>query len=326
MRNGLFADSPPFTQFIMLLFTMMACFLLLMLVGILLAPLIFGIPLVELMNSISGVGTDQNLNLMRYVQVLQHIGLFIVPAFLAAYLFSGNTIGYLRMSRPTFETRTLSELNPEGKPMKWFGAALLLTLAAIPLINLLVALNEMIVFPESMAGLEQRMKIAEETAQQLVKLFLNVDHIGGMFFNIFMIAILPALGEELIFRGLIQKIFLRWTGNVHVAIIVTGFLFSLMHMQFYGFFPRWLLGVIFGYLLVWSGTLWLPIFAHFVNNAVAVFLSYLIHKEVIPKGIEDIGANSTDIPVTIVATAVCVWLLWKMYRSRTNYNLKISIQ
>ena len=320
MRKGLFEDSPPFTQLVMLLFSMVTCFLLLSLTGMLLASLIQGVPFVELMNSISGVNALQNLNLMRYMQILQHVDLFIIPAFFAAYLFSGNAIGYLCLSRTRIlndETRFAAR--QPLKPALWFGAVLLLMLAAMPLINLLIALNEMIVFPESMAALEQRLRFAEEVVQQTVKLFLNVDHAGGMLFNIFMIAMLPAFGEELIFRGVIQKIFVRWTGNIHVAIIVTGFLFSLFHLQFYGFFPRWILGVMFGYLMVWSGTLWLPVFAHFVNNAVAVFLSYLIHTGMISEGIEEIGANRTDIPVTIAATVICAWLLWKMYRSRMNY-------
>jgi len=302
---------------------MVTCYLLFTFTGMLLASLILGIPFIELMNSSSGVNALQNLNLMRYVQVLQHIGLFIIPAFFAAYLFSGNATGYLRLRK----IRTLNgdALN-KVKPAIWFGAVLLLMLAAIPFINLLAALNEMIVFPESMSGLEQRLRFAEETAQQIIKLFLNVDHAGGMLFNIFMMAILPALGEELIFRGVIQKIFIRWTGNIHVGIIITGLLFSLFHFQFYGFFPRWLLGIMFGYLMVWSGTIWLPVFAHFVNNVVAVFLSYLIHQGTISETIEEIGANQTDIPVTIAATAICAWLLWKIYRSRMNYDLSFTLK
>jgi len=268
--------------------------------GVLFAPLVLGIPITELLNAFNDGGTVQNLNLMRYFQVLQGIGLFIVPAFFAAYLFSGTATGYLGLKQSASVT--------------WYGATLLLMLVAMPCINLLAALNEMIVFPQVLSGLEQRLKDFEKAAQQITKLFMEVNSAGGMFFNIFMIALLPALGEELIFRGLLQKIFVRWTGNVHVAIIITGFLFSLMHMQFYGFFPRWLLGIMFGYLLVWSGTMWLPIFAHFVNNAVAVFLSYLIYKGIISEEIENFGTAGSDIPVILLATAVCGWLLWKMYR------------
>ena len=299
MQKGLFSGSSPFNQLIMLGFCMVTCFLLLMFAGILFAPLVLGVSFTEVFNGISKGEMEQNLNLMRYLQTLQGLGLFIIPAFFAAYLFSGKAFGYFGLQRAT--------------SAKWFWATLLLMLAAIPCINLMAALNEMIVFPKCLAGLEQRFKDFEETAQQATKLFLHVDGIGGMFINIFMIAILPALGEELIFRGLLQKILAKWTGNIHIAIIVSGFLFSLMHLQFYGFLPRWLLGVMFGYMLVWSGTIWLPIFAHFVNNAVAVLFSYMINNGVIPEEVEEFGASFSEIPITIVTTAIAVWVLWKMY-------------
>ena len=288
----------------MLLFSMVVSFLLFTFVGILFAPLILNIPLDELMTTLYGNGAGQNLNLMRYMQILQGIGLFIIPAFFAAYLFSGNAIDYMSLRKTA--------------SAKWFVMVLLMALAAIPCINLIGLLNEMIVFPKSLAGLEQQLKAYEDAAQQVTKLFLGVDHISGMFFNIFMMAILAALGEELIFRGVLQKILIRWTGNIHAGIIISGFIFSLIHMQFYGFFPRWLLGAMFGYMLVWSGTLWMPIFAHFVHNTMAVILSYMIHKGTVPEEVETFGANWGDIPVTIVATIICVWLFWKMYQNRNQ--------
>ena len=312
MIKGLFAKSSPFSQLIVLAFIMMAFFLLFLLMGILLAPLVLGISVSDVMNIFSNSTAAQYLNLLRYMQVLQGIGLFIVPAFFAAHLFSGTLD-----SSPKLTATDYLRLK-QTAPSKSFGTVLLLMLAAIPCINLLASLNEMIVFPKSLSGLEQWLKDFEEAALQLTELFLKVDHAGGMLFNVFMIALLPALGEELIFRGLLQKIFTRWTGSIHIAIVITGFLFSLMHMQFYGFFPRWLLGVMFGYLLVWSGTLWIPIFAHFVNNATAVCVSYMIHKEMIPEKIEEFGSAWHDIPVTIVATAICAWLLWKMYKIRIS--------
>ena len=302
MLKGLFADTSPFTQLIMLIFSMITCCLLFMTIGMLLIPLLLGIPFVELRNIIVNGEMIQHLNLMRYMQILQSINLFIVPAFFAAYLFSRNVTGYLGFRQSVFA--------------KWFGAVFLIMFAAMPCINLLIKLNEMIVFPESLAGLEQYLKDFEESARQTTELFMSVDHAGGLIFNIFMIAILASIGEELIFRGLLQKILTRWMGNVHVAIIVTGFLFSLMHMQFYGFFPRWLLGILFGYLFVWSGTIWIPIFAHFVNNTVTVIILYLIRKGTVSEEMDVFGSSWGDIPVTIVATAICGWLMWGMYRSR----------
>ena len=300
MRKALFAEYPPFTQLIMAAFTMVSCGLFFTFIGILFAPLVLDISMSDLMNMISTGKISQNLYLMRYLQSLQGITLFIIPALFIGYLFSGNVAGYFGLC----QTVTI----------KWFLASVLLTVAAIPCINLLGALNEMIILPDRLSGLEQKFRELEDAAQEITKLFLNVDNIGGMFFNIFMMALLPALGEELIFRGVLQKIFIRWAGNIHVAIIITGFVFSLFHMQFYGFFPRWLLGIIYGYLLVWSGTIWIPIIAHFANNALIVTVSYLIRKGHISEEIEFFGASWSDIPITIVALALCIWLLWKMHK------------
>ena len=307
MLKGLFADSSPLTMLVMLVFTMLVCFLLFMFTGMLLAPFLFGISVDEIA---AGHDADNRLNAMRYMQILYHVSVFIVPAFIAAYLFLGsakrpNVIGYFELER------TIS--------IRWFIATLLLMFAVIPFINLLAAFNEMIVFPESLARLEQWFKNSEESARQSTKLLLIVDNAGGVFFNIFMIAMLPAIGEELIFRGVLHNIFVKRTGNVHVAIIITGFLFSAMHLQFYGLFPRWLLGVMFGYLLVWSGSIWAPIFAHFVNNAVIVCISFLTNKEIISEEIKTFGANWADIFVTILATSVCAGLLWIMYRKSKIY-------
>jgi len=309
MQKGLFDNSSPFVQLVMLAFVMMVCLLLSMLAGILFAPLLPGVSVSELLNAGSDGFTEGGLNLLRYMQVFHGIGLFIAPAFLAAWMFSRNPLQYLgfgfQVSGSRFQVSGFR-----------FFATFLLMLAAMPCINLLVTLNEMITFPEILSGLEHRLKSFEETARRTVELFLKVDAIGGLFFNIFMIAVLPAIGEELIFRGVLQKILIRWTGSVHAGIVVSGLLFSMMHMQFYGFFPRWILGVMFGYLLVWSGTMWLPIFAHFVNNATIVFLYYLIHNGVISDRIEDFGAAGSELPATVLATAFCGWLLWIMYRNR----------
>ena len=107
-----------------------------------------------------------------------------------------------------------------------------------------------------------------------------------------MIAIIPAIGEELLFRGVIQRIFTRWTRSNHWGIWIAAILFSALHMQFYGFVPRMLLGVLFGYLLVWSGSMWLPIIAHFLNNALAVIAMYMIDKELISPKVEEFGSTS----------------------------------
>jgi membrane protease YdiL (CAAX protease family) len=301
MRKGLLGETAPFVQLIFALLTMMVCGLLLPFAGLLLAPLLFDIPLPDVFTILQNGNYDGYLDLLRYTQLLSSLSTFIIPALFLGYLFAGNTGDYYGIRY--------------AAPGKWFIAALLVMLTAIPLINLLVWLNEMIVLPDSFSRLEQQFRASEDAARKITELLINVDNPGGLFFNIFLMAVLAALGEELIFRGMVQKMLTRWTGNVHIAVVVTGFLFSMMHMQFYGFLPRWLLGVMFGYMLVWSGSVWLPVFAHFVNNALVVVAGYMTHKDYLPEDIGNYGASWTDIPVTLISSAICAWILWKMHRS-----------
>jgi len=127
---------------------------------------------------------------------------------------------------------------------------------------------------------------------KLTELLLNVHTLATLVFNVFLIAVIPALGEELFFRGAVQGI-LRQKMNVKVAIWITAILFSAIHMQFYGFFPRMLLGAFFGYLLFWSENLWLPIVAHFTNNGIAIIFYYLKNNGYKVQDIDTIGTGYT---------------------------------
>ena len=109
--------------------------------------------------------------------------------------------------------------------------------------------------------------------------------------NLLMVAVLAAVGEELIFRGILVKLFREWTGNIHLAVIIPALLFSTLHLQFYGFFGRLALGIILGYLFVWSGSLWVPIAVHFLNNAMAVIVSSLDHRGLISTDLESFGSS-----------------------------------
>jgi hypothetical protein len=148
----------------------------------------------------------------------------------------------------------------------------------------------------------------------MVDKFMKVESISGLMFNIFMIAVLPALGEELMFRGVIQRIFTNWTKNYHWGIWITAFLFSAMHLQFYGFLPRMMLGAMFGYLLVWTGTMWVPILAHFVNNTMGVMGYFLINKGVITRDVEELGTGKEQLPLAIFSVISVSYLLYLIYR------------
>ena len=117
-----------------------------------------------------------------------------------------------------------------------------------------------------------------------------------------------------VFRGVFQRLFSELFKNIHWGIIVSAALFSAMHMQFYGFIPRMLLGVIFGYLLIWSGSLWIPIAAHFVNNAFGVIYYYLYYNGTVGNGLQTEGTGSNDQLLVIVSIVCLVILLVLFFR------------
>ncbi len=301
MVTTAFRGMHPFAQLMFSLFVMVASVLVFMVAGIIVAIPFFGFA--NLMNSMSpaGLNSPESINFLKYFQVIQSIGLFVVPPFILGLLYHGNIKEYLQINRST----------------RWqsYLLATLCLLMVIPVINSLGELNGQMKFPESLAGLEKWMRSMEDSATLMVEKFMKVETISGLMFNIFMIAVLPALGEELMFRGVIQRIFSNWTKNYHWGIWITAFLFSAMHMQFYGFLPRMALGAMFGYLLVWTGTMWVPILAHFVNNTMGVLGYYFINKGVITKDVEEIGTGNEQVPLVLFSLVAVGFLLFSIYRS-----------
>lgn len=218
---------------------------------------------------------EQNLALM---QIIQSFGVFILPSVLVAY----------------FCTESVRQGLQWKLRKKWslYFLVTLLILSAIPAINLLAWLNEQLVFPPFMSGIEQWFRTAENNAKAITESMLQTSNLWGLAFNLLLVAVLPALSEEIFFRGALQKILHSWRGAV-VAIWIVAFVFSAIHMQFYGFVPRMLLGAMFGYLVYWSGGLGLAIWAHFVNNAIAVTFHYLQSNYYTQFPLDTIGSGKT---------------------------------
>ncbi|MBL4624245.1 MAG: CPBP family intramembrane metalloprotease [Flavobacteriales bacterium] len=167
----------------------------------------------------------------------------------------------------------------------------LVVIAVLPFVNFTQEINKMMILPEWLNGMEAWMKAQEKSTEIIVRAFLNSTSVFALLGNILVMAIIPAIGEELCFRGVMQKLFGKMFNNPHVAIWVTAAIFSAIHMQFYGFIPRMLLGAMLGYLYHWSGSLWLAILAHLINNGFAVVLSYLIGTGNISPEVENIGSS-----------------------------------
>ena len=147
--------------------------------------------------------------------------------------------------------------------------------------------NQNIVFPEALSGLEEKLKALEDTLAKTSEFITNFDNAGQLLLGLVVVAIIPGIGEEFVFRGLIQNHVYGISKNIHVAIWVSALLFSLFHMQFYGLVPRMLLGALFGYLYYFSGNIIYPIIAHFFNNGFTLVMLYLFQQNIVEYNIED---------------------------------------
>jgi membrane protease YdiL (CAAX protease family) len=296
-----FRGMKPFSQLMFSAFIMVASLLVFMILAMIVAIPFFGMDILMGGMTASGIDTPEGLAFLKYFQVVQSIGLFVVPPLVLAWFYHGNINEYLLLNKTT---TLLSYLY-----------AVLAVLMLIPLINFMGEINSQMKFPESLSGIENWMRTMEDAAEMMVKKFMKVENISGLLFNIFMIAVLPAIGEELMFRGVIQRILTNWSKNYHWGIWITAFLFSAMHMQFYGFLPRMALGAMFGYLLVWSGTMWVPILAHFANNTMGVIGYYLIDKGTISKDVEEWGTGTEQFPLVLLSLVTTGLLLFLIYRN-----------
>ena len=230
-------------------------------------------------------GGSQTTESLKWLQLCQTLGTFLLPPIICAWIWDENRkpFRWLKMDQKVGWTSVV-----------W---AIGIMVLAIPAINLLADLNSRVDLPESLDFIEQIFRRQEDAAAGLTERFLKADNVWGLLISIGLLAFLPALSEELSFRGTLQQILGRnqvKESRVHIAIWVTAFVFSAIHLQFYGFVPRLLMGALFGYVFVWSGSLWGPIVMHFTNNGFAVLFYYLFERNDAGKSYADtIGAGTT---------------------------------
>jgi uncharacterized protein len=307
-----FRGMHPFTQLIFAVFVILVCFLIFLVGSIVVAIPVFGLGSINSIPTINDLSNPDSIKFLKYFQVVQSIGLFIIPPIIIAWMFQGKIAEYLLLN----------------KKVLWSSALLVIILIffANPAINYVGGLNAKMIFPDWLSWMEDWMRSTEDKATELTEAFLNVKTTSGFVFNLFMIGFLPAIGEELLFRGVIQKIFTNWTKSAHLGIWISAIIFSFLHLQFYGFLPRVLLGVMFGYLLVWSGSMWLPVLAHFVNNAAAVSAMWLISQNKIDPSIEDIGATPDSLYIAVISVILSFTVLWLIKRQGGVHEITQSAE
>jgi membrane protease YdiL (CAAX protease family) len=176
-------------------------------------------------------------------------------------------------------------------------------------------------FPDFMSSFEQWARQQENALMEVTRFLTSFSTTGDFFLGLVVIAVIPGIGEELVFRGLIQNELHRGTKNIHVAIWVSAILFSAMHMQFFGFVPRMLLGALFGYLYHWSGNLLVPMLAHFFHNGLTLVFIYAYQQGV--TSVDPESNEAAPLPIVLGCTLAGVGLLY-YFRKLYQANYKAS--
>ena len=195
---------------------------------------------------------------------------------------------------------------------------ILLPLALFSLYPLMVLLTQMmdkINLPEFLTGLD-------ENALESMSRLLTMDNITELMINIFLIGIIPGIGEELLFRGIIQKELFSFFKNYHLAIWVTALIFGVFHFQIVGFPSKMIIGLVLGYSYYYSANLLVPMFLHALNNSLATVSFYIFKAQ------QDIPSSTTDnisVWPAIAATCIFFWLL-KNIQSLSLLNADIDEQ
>lgn len=300
MLKPYFEDSKPAGKLLGFVFVMFFMVFVWNSIGILLVRAFWDIDLSDpgVMPSLTEPGLQ---GAYQFWMFCNHAGL-ICTAFVFARLASMKTTGYLLLREPP--------------KFGFIVGAIALMLLSWPMVNWLIEFNASMSLPESMGGIEESMQAMEQQAQDKFAAMQQGSTFYNLLLNIFLIALLPAIGEELGFRAIVQKLFAQWTKSIHWGIWLAALTFSFIHFQFYGFLPRMLLGALFGYLLIWSGTIWVPIAVHFFNNAATLTVQWLVQQDIISKEVGEFGTGGSIAILTISTVLFTTVLIYYRKNSR----------
>ncbi len=250
---------------------------------------------------------EQHYGFLKLMQALQTVIVFIVPAFIGFILFYDKTEYHFPGKRPL--------------TLVFILIAISIMIFSQSFISWTAWLNQQVNFSEGWKWLGDWIMQSENQAKEMTEVMLKSTGFTDTLVTVVIIAVLPAFGEEIFFRGILQREFKRLFNNAHLAIFITALLFSAFHMQFLTFLPRLVLGIILGYLLLYSENLWVPIAAHFVNNFMAVMLYLHYSKDKIDESILDTQDGNVSWIHAAISFIIIISLILasrKIYKLNTN--------
>ena len=218
------------------------------------------------------------------VVLVRHMGLltmlpteqvlaFIVPAIAAMAIFYRRPLHVMCLDRAPQWTAIL--------------VVVAFYIVSLPAMNWLVDLNASMSLPEGLSKLEQLLRSLEDSAADATLQLLDITSIGQLIATVAVVGFMAGLSEEIVFRGAMLRTMQDSRLGTHAVVWIVAIVFSAIHLQFYGFLPRMILGLWLGYLLVWTRSLWVPIIAHTLNNSTVVVLSYLANQGVVEENFGD---------------------------------------
>ncbi len=217
------------------------------------------------------------------------------------------------------ERKSMKDFNwRKFPPLKTLSIIFLIQICFIPLSGRIQNLNENMDLPAFLEPIERFMKSMEDNLTELTEFITTFNSNTQLLAALIIIAVFAGVGEELVFRGIVQRKFYIAFKNPHLAIWLSAFIFSAIHLQFYGFFPRMLLGAMFGYFYFWTGNLWVPILGHIFNNGLALILIHLVHLKKVSPDLEKL--NIIPLPILLVFSALFASLIYYLTNSKNFEN------
>ncbi|GGK74504.1 lysostaphin resistance A-like protein [Rufibacter glacialis] len=266
--------------------------------GMLLVKVVFGYGLMEITNMLARPADypDSRSALVLFQGVVHLVG------------FTGASLAFLRIYVPG------AALYLSPRPTVPFylllGSAVLL-LVIMPAASWVVHWNANVDFPAFLEAFERWARAKEDALRELTLELTKINTVPQLLLGLVVFAVLPAIGEELVFRGIVQQELERWWKNPHLAIWGAAIIFGVIHMQFYGVVPRIMLGLLFGYLYWWSGNIWVPIIGHFMNNGFMVLMMFLAQRQAVTINVESTEPESWT--MSLVSLGLSIALLYSLY-------------
>lgn len=225
--------------------------------------------------------------------VVQSALVFIFPVWLVGRLqFGRQAPDHLGLTTPVSFAALLS-------------GGLILVLS-IPLLDQIIYWNAEIKLPESLRGFEDLLKEMEERNGAVSGEILSGRSVIALIEEIAIVGMLTGFAEEFFFRVGIQGTLVQTGIGRHASVWIAAFIFSALHMQFYGFIPRLLLGALFGYFYLWSGSVWLSAFTHALNNSIVVIFTWLEIRGNLVSSPDSFGVITGGFPYPALISMICL--------------------